>query len=102
LLKVRDYARARLNEALEHVRSRAVISPEYIILVVDSFCANLINQLGSRQYDLIERKFFQVEDLNLVRKRYPMTDVLYFIEPTRQSIDKVLNDFKADDPIEYD
>ena len=31
-----------------------------------------------------------------------MTDVLYLIEPTRESIDKVLNDFKEDDDKAYD
>jgi hypothetical protein len=48
LLKMRDYARARLNEAFAHVQNRAALSPNYLILVVDSYCAQLINQLGSR------------------------------------------------------
>lgn len=102
LLKLRDYTRARLNEVFAYVRKRALLSPEYIILVVDKMAAHLINSLGCRQFDLISNKIYQVEDLNLGRKRYPMSDVLYFIEPSKQSIKKILDDFPEEDKIDYD
>jgi hypothetical protein len=79
---MRDYTRGRISEALAYIQKRAALSPDYLILVVDHHCANLINDLGLRQYDLITHNYFQVEDLNLGRKRYPMTDVVYMIEPS--------------------
>lgn len=48
LLKMRDYARARLTEALAYIQRRATQSPDFLILVVDRYCADLINQLGLR------------------------------------------------------
>ena len=51
---------------------------------------------------MIDHKFMQIEDLNLQRKRYPMTDVLYFIQPSAHSVAKVLADFRQDDKLDYD
>jgi len=62
----------------------------------------LLNSLGSRQFDLITNKIYQVEDLNLGRKRYPMSDALYMIEPSKKSISKVLEDFPEQDKLDYD
>lgn len=93
LLKLRDYTRARLSEVFSYVRKQATLSPDYIILVVDKHSASFLNSLGSRQFDLITNKIYQVEDLNLGRKRYPMSDVLYLVEPSKKSVQKILDDF---------
>ena len=36
------------------------------------------------------------------RKRYPMTDVIYFIQPDEESIEKLIEDFPKDDDLPYD
>jgi hypothetical protein len=102
LLKLRDYTRTRLSEMFTYVRKRAILSPDYIILVVDKASAQLLNSLGSRQFDLITNKIYQVEDLNLGRKRYPMSDVLYLIEPAKRSVQKIIDDFPEQDKLDYD
>ena len=69
---------------------------------MDKYASQLVSRLGIGQLDLIQNKFYQVEDLNLGRKRYPMTDVLYLIEPVKESVQKVCADFVEDDKIDYD
>lgn len=39
LIKMRDYARARLNEAFDYVQKKAALSKDYLILVVDKYSA---------------------------------------------------------------
>lgn len=53
-------------------------------------------------YELYRQKVYQVEDLAKKRKRYPMTDVIYFIEPSLDSINALLADFPAQDKFDYD
>eukprot|EP00347_Sterkiella_histriomuscorum_P013160 403365781 len=45
---------------------------------------------------------YQTEQLKLPRKRYPMSDVIYLIEPTPASISKVLEDFPEIEQFSYD
>ena len=61
------------------VKQNCTLSPEYIVLVLDSYTAQLFSSLSINFYDLYRHNVFQVEDLAKQRKRYPMTDVIYFI-----------------------
>ena len=36
------------------------------------------------------------------RKRYPMSDAIYFIEPTHKSVAKIIADFPENDDFDYD
>lgn len=84
----------------KHCNERAVLSKRYLILVCDQKCAKLLNQLCITPIHLVRNHIYQIEDLTKPRKRYPLSDAIYFIGP--ESIDLVLKDFPAKDDIQYD
>jgi len=84
------------------VRVKSKLSPNYLILVLDSHTAFLLQQMETNIYDLLKQKVYQMEDLNKSRKRYPMSDVLYFIAPTEEAVNLVLKDFPEQDDFDYD
>ena len=103
LLQLRQLAIDRIvNEMIAEVRQNCTLSPEYIVLILDSSTARLFSQLQMNYYELYRQKVYQVEDLAKKRKRYPMTDVIYFIEPSLDSIKALLADFPAQDKFDYD
>ena len=94
LLSLRKVAQDRIiNEMLAKVKENCTYSPEYTILVLDSFTARLFTALNISFYELYQHNVYQVEDLAKQRKRYPMSDVIYFVEPTRRSVGRVMADF---------
>ena len=83
MFNINDYARSRvLFDMLQKVKTRCKESPEYIILVFDDYSAKLISNFCT-MFDLMEAgNIYQIEKLNKARKRYPMSDVIYFVQPT--------------------
>jgi len=54
-------------------------SSKYVILVVDDVAMEIISNFCTT-FDLMESgNIYQLEKLELKRKRYPMTDVLYLV-----------------------
>jgi ABC-type polysaccharide/polyol phosphate transport system ATPase subunit len=75
------------------VKNKAKLSPNYLILVLDEFSTKIISNY-CELWDLMQNgNIYQIERLDKVRKRYPMSDALYFIHPSSGSIDKILEDF---------
>ena len=73
-----------MKEVFEYVKQKARYSKDFIILVVDEHCQKIISSFCS-VYDLIEyASIYQIEKLQKQRKRYPMSDVIYFIDPTNE------------------
>jgi len=52
-------------------------------------------------YDLLLYKVYQIEKLSLKRKRYERTDAIYFISPSRESIQQLISDFSDPEKIQY-
>lgn len=78
------------------------MSPDYLILVMDEYSTKLISTFCT-MFDLMEAgNVYQIEKLELKRKRYPMSDVVYLIEPTAASIGSVIEDFPEKDEFSYD
>lgn len=100
---IKEYARSRLlHDMVSIVRQRATSSPGYIILVLDDHAARLLSSFCD-VFDLMEQgSIYQIERLHLLRKRYPMSDVLYFVKPTLESIKKIIVDYPLDDELDYD
>jgi len=98
-----DYAKSRiLYDLLLSVKRKCKLSPEYIILVMDEYTSRLISNFCS-MFDLMEvGNIYQVEKLELHRKRYPMSDAIYLVQPSFTSVTKILEDFPKDDEIPYD
>ena len=53
-------------------------------------------------FELYRKHVYQVEYLSKGRKRYPMTDAVYFIHPTEDSVKRVMADFPVDDQLDFD
>jgi hypothetical protein len=47
-----------------------------------------------RFFELYKYKVYQVEDLTRARKRYPQSDVLYYVAPCLDSVMRITADFK--------
>jgi hypothetical protein len=77
-------------------------SKDYLILVLDDFAAGLISNFCTT-FELMEAgNIYQIEKLGLSRKRYPMSDVVYIVQPSQGSIQKVIEDFPAEDQFSFD
>ena len=90
-----------LYQFLRTVRKRCKLSPNYIILILDDYCGRLLDKMGIGSFDRMSQKVYQVERLSIGRKRYPMSDAIYFIEPTESSINMLVSDFTSKN-IDYD
>ena len=102
-LDIRKLALKRIQEEmLAKLLPYCTLSPDFVILVLDSYTANMLGNLQIDFSEFYKRKVFQIEDLNKQRKRYPMTDVIYFIQPDHETIAKVIHDFPEEDEIPYD
>ena len=84
------------------VKNNCTLSPGYTILVLDRFTAKLFAKLQINFYELYKYGIYQVEDIGKQRKRYPMSDAIYFVEPTSDSIGRIIADFPENDEIPYD
>ena len=63
---------------------------------------NRRKQKNRHCYELYFMASENPKDLVKKRKRYPMTDVIYFIQPDEESIEKLIEDFPKDDELPYD
>ena len=103
LLQLRQVAQDRIiDEMLSTVKHNCTLSPDYVVLILDKFTAHLFTSLNINFYELYRFQVFQVEELAKQRKRYPMSDAIYFIEPSRESVAAILKDFPMHDSISYD
>ena len=70
---------------LERVRAsakRSKLPPnDYIILVVDSAALKVFSAC-CKFFELYTADLFHVETIYKVRKKFPQTNAIYFIEPT--------------------
>ena len=54
-------------------------------------------------FDLMEAgNIYQIEKLMLKRKRYPMSDVVYLVQPTHAAITRIIEDFPEQDEYSFD
>ncbi len=84
------------------IRKKCKFSPEYVILVMDDYSASLISKFCT-MFDLMEAgNVYQTERLTKERKRYPMSDAIYLVQPTHESINKIILDFPLEDKLSYD
>lgn len=96
LTTLRSYAKWRiLHDMIENVRKHACFSKDYLIMVVDKSALKVFSSC-CKFYDLYQANLYQVERLDVRRKRFPKSDAIYFISPNAKSVQMVLEDFKDD------
>lgn len=64
-------------------------------MVLDSISVKIVSSFMKLK-DLIDMGISTIEKLELARKPYPKHDVFYFIEPSKESVDLLLKDFKEE------
>jgi predicted ATP-grasp superfamily ATP-dependent carboligase len=99
---LREYAKFRiLKDMIGSVKQNAQFSKEYLIMIADDFTTRILFKETCKMYDLMKAKVFQVEKIEKKRKTYQKTDAIYFISPTLQSIEHLINDFKTKGKPQY-
>ena len=70
--------------------------------MLDDFASKVISNFCTT-FDLMEAgNIYQIEKLSLSRKRFPMSDVVYLVQPSATSIQKIIEDFPMEDQFSYD
>ena len=91
---LRGYAKYRiLNEMIEAVKRNHEFSPDYLILILDTSAVRVFSSV-CKFFELYKVGLYHTEILEKKRKKYPKTDAIYFISPTKRSIQKLVEDFK--------
>ena len=62
----------------------------------------LLTKLNINYFELFRSQVYQIENLEKSRKRYPMTDAVYFIRACAESVNQVKFDFREDDKLDFD
>jgi hypothetical protein len=65
--------------------------------VLDDSTAEFITKSEISHYDMMTQNVYQIERLSKFRKSYPMSDAVYFIAPTSDSIGHLVSDFTSDE-----
>ena len=90
---LRGYAKYRiLNEMIEAVKRNHEFSPDYLILILDTSAVRVFSSV-CKFFELYKVGLYHTEILEMKRKKYPKTDAIYFISPTKRSIQKLVEDF---------
>lgn len=72
-------------------RGRADIP--FLLLILDEYTAKLISSFVTMS-DVLNKGIFSVEKLEIGRQKFPNYQAIYFISPTKASIDFILKDFE--------
>lgn len=71
----------------------SVDNSSFTILVLDNYTTQILSYYITMS-ELLNSGIFSVESLELKRQSFPNFNVIYFVKPTKESIDKIVNDFK--------
>ena len=83
---LRSYAKQRVvNEMILAVKNHANFSQEYLIMILD-FSSSKVFSSCCKWFELYQAGVYHTEILEKKRKKYPRTDAIYFISPSRRSI----------------
>jgi hypothetical protein len=94
---LRSYAKWRiLNDMVDSCKRRARFGRDYFILVMDKSALKVFSSC-CKLFEVYKAGLYHIERLESKRKRYPSTDAIYFISPTRFSIQKMIADFNLAD-----
>lgn len=64
-----------------------------MILVVDHQSLKVFSSC-CKFYELYQQHLYQLEIIDRRRKKYPKTDAIYFITPTKRSVQRLIDDFE--------
>ena len=65
----------------------------FLILIVDEYTAKIISSFVSMS-DVLNKGIFSVEKLEMGRQKFPNYQALYFVSPTKTSVERIIKDFE--------
>lgn len=77
---------------------RIAKNPSWKVLVVDEHAMHVISS-AIGMYDIMERKVTVVESLGLKRAPFPDMDAIYILDPSPDSVDLLVDDFRRSKPL---
>jgi syntaxin-binding protein 1 len=75
-------------------KKKALHDKEYLIMIVDCQSSKVFSSC-CKFYELYQEKLYHVEMIERRRKKFPKTDAIYFITPTKRSIQRLIDDFET-------
>ena len=93
LESLRDYAKFRiLDDMVSIVKKHVIGDRDYLILVMDTSALKVFSSC-CKLFDIYRAGLYHIERLEKKRKKYPNTNAIYLISPTKESIDRLIDDF---------
>ena len=77
---------------IEAVKNNSEFSRDYLIMILDHSAVRVFSS-ACKFFELYKVGLYHTEILEKKRKKYPNTDAIYFISPTRRSIQRLVEDF---------
>ena len=81
------------EEVLSSLRAAGTLSKGWMVAVLDKSATRVISSVVT-MFDIMEERVTLVESLEKKRQPFPEMDVVYFMAPTRESIGRLVDDFK--------
>jgi len=78
---------------VENVKKHARFSRDYLLMIVDASALKVFSSC-CKFFDLYQAGLYHIERLEYKRKKFPHSDAIYFISPTRKSVKFLIEDFK--------
>ena len=79
---------------IDKVKSQSAFDKDYLIMVLDHSSVRVFSSC-CQFFELYKAGLYHTEILEKDRKKYPRTDAIYFISPTKRSIMRLIEDFKS-------
>ena len=93
LESLRDYAKFWiLVDMVSIVKKHVIGDRDYLILVMDTSALKVFSSC-CKLFDIYKAGLYHIERLEKKRKKYPNTNAIYLISPTKESIDRLIDDF---------
>ena len=82
-----------LNDMILPVVTKKDKKTRHCILIVDPHTTSIISSC-MRMFDIMENGILTVENIELQREKIPSYSAIYFLRPTKENVELIVNDFK--------
>ena len=89
-----------LDDMITTVRKAEKGNNDYLIMIMDDHTKELFAGIWNL-FEIMTKNVFHLERLELKRKEFPLTPAIYFISPTKKSIDLLVEDFEDPEKPHY-
>jgi len=99
-MPIGEYAKRRIvGDMVGTAKKHANLSKDYLIMIVDEASCKVFSSC-CKAFDIYQTGLFHIERLEFKRKKFPKKDCIYFVQPTKASVQRILQDFEFDEDTE--